>query len=323
MKDKRTIIIVTVLLILYVVISVFFWLISNHWFVKLLPIEAIALAELYARKNVILSWVVRHVNIKTKYNDCKVWLHSKQSFLNLLNLLGMNPMPSSSATAQMDTHGDHSNTPMQESTPLSFVSAIKDLRLTDFIECSVSGNITPIILNPKPKYTQDEAEQVAKAWTLLLSEYYTARKDKRADNQRKIVLDAKILETRESVITMLCDSLKIFYAADIADKLKRYYPMFELSKESYLKDITHIFALELPNRLQFKELAKMIDSTTTIERKQSDRPFHDYMNAYNRAFKTSFQIRNLYTDEYAYMCADLDKYYEDLKAQNEKSNGSR
>lgn len=323
MKDKRTIIIVTVLLILYVVISVFFWLISNHWVIKLLPIELLVLTELYARKNELLSWVARHVNIRTKYKDSKAWLRLKQSFQNWQNWQVMKRTQSSNATAQTATHGDHSNTPMQENTPLNFVSAIKDLKLTDFIECSVHGNITPIILNPKPKYTQDEAEEAAKAWTFLLSQYYTARKDRRADNQRKIVLDAKILETREAVINMLCDSLKIFYAPDIAEKLKRYYPMFELSADTYMQDITQIIAMELPNRLQFKELEKLIEGQTTKDEKESDRPFHDYMNAYNRAFKTSFQIRNLYTDEYAYMCADLDKYYEDLKAQNDKSHGSR
>lgn len=186
------------------------------------------------------------------------------------------------------------------------------------MECVIKGNMTPIIIDPKDQYTQDEAQQVADAWIILLSQYYEARQDKRANTQRKVLLDAKTLELRKVVIDMLCDSLKVVYDRSIADSLQKYYPMFELSRDSYMNDMQQILSMEVPNKLQYIELQQLINKQDAGEQKQSEKVFYSYLNSYNRAFKTSFQLRNLYTDEYAYMCADLDRYTEDLQAQANK-----
>lgn len=316
-SDKKKVIAIIIFLLLFLAVSLFFCL-HYKWWCIFLPSVILLFIEISLR-----LWRARIAHIKTLYkkgNQLKTFCLNSR---NWLRLQGTKVTQSSNATAKTAMHGGQLNTQTQKS-PLAFISAIKDLKLTDYIK-GITGDLRPIILNPKEMYTEAEIESTAAAWLLLRSEYEICRKDRREGDHRKIVAKKTELELRKTMIAMLTESLKLIYSPILCDKLRFYYPAMQLTKETYLQDMKIIGNMEVSNRMHYEELKKMLDKDVrqSSHNQTTEEAFHSYINAYNRAFKTTFSIRLLFTDEYAYMCADYDKYVADLKKEYDKTRSKR
>ncbi len=317
MSDKKKLIAIVVFLILFLAASVFFCIYFKWWCV-FIPSIFLIILEISCR-----IWLARHAIIPTLYKKGSQLKACCLSFQSWLKSQGINPTQSSNATVKTGTHGGQQNTPIA-GKPLEFISAIKDLKLTDYIKC-IGGDLSPIIIVPRETYTREEIEATGAAWLLLRSEYEVCRKDKREIDSRRMQLNKTELEVREKVIWMLTESLRLMYSPLLIDKIRFYHPDLKWTKETYLQDLKIVGNKESRNRENLKELQTIIDKEgkRASDNQTTEESFHSYINAYNRAFKTTFSLRNLWTDEYAYMCADYDKYCADLKKEYDKTSSRK
>jgi hypothetical protein len=202
---------------------------------------------------------------------------------------------------------------------MKFVSAIRELPLSDFITCCAENDFSSIVFSGNPT-----KEQVDVAWMQLLSQYYAVRQDPRTLEQWQSITEMQLLRVRMATVNALCESLRMVYSPVIVFQLHKMGFDFPFTRETYLQELELVKNMEVQTRLDFESIQEHFaeQAKNSIDKdgnsvKQSEQIFYDYVDSYNECFKTSHSVDRMNTFEYANRCKRLDEHYKNLQTQNE------
>jgi len=252
----------------------------------------------------------------------KKFKNLKLFFLSKLKPLDGESTQLSNVTASQDTLGDQSGIQtLGNLEQSSFVQSIKDLKLTDFIQCCVYNNLSVIVLSGKP--TEEESYS---AWCFLLSQYLVARSDNSVQDKLEIISKMKYLEFRIEWINAIVCSLHLRFTETIASELRDVFPDFEFTDETFYSDIQLVKNIEIENKILYSELEESLNvlnkDVKEKTKEQSEVDFYESVAAYNRTFKTSEKVKDMNALEHAINCKAFDKYCEEINSKNHQTDGS-
>ena len=199
------------------------------------------------------------------------------------------------------------------------MSRLKDLKLTDFIACCVDNDLHSIVISG-----QADEEQLGNAWLHLLSQYYEARQDARANQHRELLGQLEALKIRAAVIEMLVEAYKCFPTQMIIERLRELgYFDLQFTPETMDNDLMCIRNNEINYQIEhdnIKEELEQLSKGANDKATAGHKIFYDYVMSYNEAYKTTYTVDGLNAFEYALICHRLDEYIEHLNTQNRQTN---
>lgn len=142
------------------------------------------------------------------------------------------------------------------------ITSISILTLRDFKICVCDGNFTVL-----GKGTEDELKT---AWGNILSQYYDVVDSDEMKQMIKTEREIALLQLRQSQTEALTEVLRSgLYMADAVTPLKKLYPAYAFTKESFSSDIEFVRKGEIHYKLQLERLIKQRDNKKPTENVQS------------------------------------------------------
>ena len=288
MSDKRKIIVVVVCMVVFVTLSVFFWLRFNMWFC-LLPGAVVLLAwhALQCRKAMRVKgvkWLIRLKKLK--------WFARK---VQLPVAFGPEPKVA------------------------SVVTSIADLLLKDFITCCVYHDLSVL--------GTGTADELNGEFTNLLSQYYEVKNDERVKYEVKLRKDIATLELRKHRVDVLSSILKERYSVAAADGLRVLYPNYEITEQTLAHDLGMIGKGEISKELEHNRACNKLESLYAQKQNdKKESPEKQYRNFISRLMDINkvegvrYNMQTITVMEYAIAEARLADHVANLK---EQANGRR
>jgi len=156
------------------------------------------------------------------------------------------------STPTPDTCGGSTDTQtVSDLEPLRFVSHIKDLPLRLFVAC-FGGDYSGLVL-PPTEIPEHEKHNAYAAWVRILSQYYTAVGDEKAKRVFQLQGGMERIRFRSQYVRFLCEAITVTYNVDIADMLRKEYPRWGFTVETYEQDIIAALKFERRNENIYEE----------------------------------------------------------------------
>lgn len=196
--------------------------------------------------------------------------------------------------------------------PIVVISDIEKLSFTKFIRCSVTNDLSPLVVSGVPS-----KDQLFFAWISILSAYYTIIGSKDSARYVKLVAKMEALNGKIFVVKSLCDALRQWYEPKLADQLRAWGFNHPFTGETLLDDLKQV-EVELSNdNFKLEKLRLEYDRLETDKKKSGEAATKESYMKMLYAIEKHRQMRyppdSITLYEFAMWQAELIEYSEAVK----------
>ena len=199
---------------------------------------------------------------------------------------------------------------------------IEKLSFAKFIKCMVHNNIPVLREAGEPT-----GHQLFHAWITILSSYYTLIKSKDQLKYIRMVAKMESYNLKITVVTALCEALRIWYEPKLVSALKKWGYKMSYSEETLFADLDRTL-IELSNdNFKLVKLRAEYDRDHANKKKKGEAPTKEYYMKILYAIEKHRQQRyppdSITVYEFGMWYNELIEYNEMIKEQTEKNTYRR
>lgn len=206
---------------------------------------------------------------------------------------------------------------------LSIVQSIKELPFKDFIECCCNNAYQLIVKAGFNPSNEQHLALVYSGWINLLSQYYEVCGDNELNEQFRIAIEMKVIDSKRDVLAVLETLMLETFNEPMADMLREIFPNIPFTKETVKEDFEKAKRLDVETRVRYDQLKSTLQSLVGDTGKKDkelsaaaqEESFYNTLFDINQMEKGAY-TKEISTYEFALLRKRLVKHIENLQSQN-------
>ena len=142
---------------------------------------------------------------------------------------------------------------------------IEKLTFDKFLKCLTQNNLSVLVEQGEPS-----AHQMFHAWITVLSAYYTLIKSREQLRYIKMVAKMEGLNLKITVVTALCEALRIWYEPKLVQCLKNWGYRLTYSPETLLSDLDRTLLLLSNDNFKLVKMRSEYDNAHKDKKKSGE-----------------------------------------------------
>lgn len=288
-------IISAIALLLFLCASVFFWLITKHWYNFFIPTVFIYLIE----------WICRMIKL--------------HQFQPPLFSMGYRYLKERIASARGTNDPQTDNIePIETPKPIFKVNHISKWYLSDFVDCCFFDNYTC--------FGEYDTLILQQQFMIMYGAYSEAKRDSFLTEQAKLKNQILIIEFKWEVIRILSTMLLEIFLEPTAVILREWYPMYAFTKDSWADDLKKVNIGEIATKIKYErlieQLAQLEKNNAPAKETSKETALQNFYTTKARIEKfqgVGYDMNTISMLEFAVLENELTEEYERLLEQQRKS----